>query len=619
MAISVELERLLSGWLARAPWRPQDAEGPVDVEDALPVSAAPLFLRSLDDEPGAGLPGTQQPARVQGLIVVFSLGEADDTRRLTVPLTLRTREAYELRPHLIGEVDDLTLGHCFVYDGVADPEFVRTVVELVEAGGPVRPGEIAGPVPGGQFTAVTLDDPDAFAEAPARPAVQLPGTGAGAETEDELDADASGSVPIPAPPQAPPRIGRDTPEETYDEGLRLELRGGQRANSSAVLHRTGRPPVIVKVFRTVEPGRNPAVTVPAALSGRGSAVVPEVLGWLQGFWYDTELLQETFGQLILVSRFLTGSTDAWTAALTAARAAAPGQGSSEESEETPGTGGFTEQARHIGAVVARMHRDLAQEFGATVHTPEHLREAIAGWRSRVEWALARVPVALAPLAAPLRKHLAALAELQPGTLQRVHGGLDLSALLFAGEDTSVVNFSADASGPQLPAEDLVGLLRSIDRAAGLARLERTGALGGDADAAALGLVGAHELDALARRVAASPEHAWSAATQEALLGGYLQEAAGTEDPLGVEPGHPLLRAVLVDRLLSEVVDELRNRPAGLEIPLAALALLLQPERLEDTPDTTGDGEAEAAGDGVNEDAGEASGDPGEAGDDVREG
>ena len=70
--------------------------------------------------------------------------------------------------------------------------------------------------------------------------------------------------------------------------------------------------------------------------------------------------------------------------------------------------------------------------------------------------------------------------------------------------------------------------------------------------------------------------------QNSLLSGYSR-ARG--DSIGLND--PVLRAALVDRLLVEVVTELRNRPNWLSVPLATLTLVLKgkPSRTEEAAET----------------------------------
>src|SRR5699024_9718357 len=136
------------------------------------------------------------------------------------------------------------------------------------------------------------------------------------------------------------------------------------------------------------------------------------------------------------------------------------------------------------------------------------------------------------------------------------------------------------SDPKPAAFDLVALLRSIDYAAGFARLQRTDAL--DSEDGTLVVNGFGSDPSALRAIIDSPEYLWASQVQNSLLSGYSRargESVGLNDPV--------LRAALVDRLLVEVVTELRNRPNWLSVPLATLTLVLKgkPSREEGTTES----------------------------------
>ena len=132
---------------------------------------------------------------------------------------------------------------------------------------------------------------------------------------------------------------------------------------------------------------------------------------------------------------------------------------------------------------------------------------------------------------------------------------------------TVANFS-ETSELRPPAFDLVALLRSLDYAAGYAFLARTGALDPKATPSTLGATGLVDDDLIAQ-VDGAPEARWSHESQKALLAGY-SHVGGADFSMK----DPVLRAMLIDRLLVEVVSELRNRPTWLIVPLSELRRLL---------------------------------------------
>lgn len=501
MAISAELERLLSRWLPRQGWYPRfESEFGAD-SDITPLGAVTVFSEDGEDIRGSWT--------TQGLVVLLSAGREGTLRRILVPLTLRTKEALEQRPSLVGEVQDLALGHAFVYDGATDPLFSVRMAEFILRGGDAD----------GQLDATAL--------------------GAGGPVE-------------PAPAAALPAV-EPVPGESTSSVI-VDLDGG---------------PYLLKYFRTYTPGENAAVSVPAALSELGSDAIPPVHGWLQGRWFDDDDLRPYDTHLALLTRYLPDSREAWREAVDSVV---------EVSDAEPGT--YNYEARELGGRIGELHTDLAHEFGTVESLGDPTTAQVAAWRRRVDWALARAPLALGPLAGQLREYSRGLAELSAiGSLQRIHGDLTLNHVISSeAAGFRVTNFASEpvhtsrrASGSATPhsasspAQDLVSLVRSFDYAAGYARLQRLDALGADAGSA----TGVGGLGSDLEEVVSSREFRWAAQAGNSLLGGYSR---ATTSPVDYQD--PVFRAYVVDRLLTEVVTELRNRPAWLVIPLVTLTLLL---------------------------------------------
>jgi predicted trehalose synthase len=328
-----------------------------------------------------------------------------------------------------------------------------------------------------------------------------------------------------APGATPP--GRDAPAHV--------LRGEQ-SNTSIVVEPEGRPPAIVKVFRTLHAGANPDVEVTEALSRLGCDRVPAVLGWRAASWPGAGS-----GHLAVAVEFLAGSQDAWREALVSVE----------------GGFDFSASARTLGAAVAEVHDRLADAFGTTPVDAAVRERLVAGLRDRVAWARA-ASRDLDPFADRLDAHAAALgdlADLPP--LQRVHGDLHLGQVLDApGRGWVLLDFEGEPlrglderTAPDLALRDVAGMLRSFDYAARHATL----GLHGDAAEAA---------------VAAADR--WATAAGDAFCAGY-GEVRG-EDPRGAGA---LLRALELDKALYELVYETRNRPGWVGVPLHAVTRLLR--------------------------------------------
>lgn len=499
MAISSELERLLSAWLPRQSWFPKLETELGSDPDITPMSVTRLF----EWETGEGT--------VRGSQAIISVGDGRTLRRINVPLSFRTQENFALRGHLIGTIDDITMGRCWVYDGCADPVFV---VNYAHAAATARRFE------GGQVAAHAVST-------------------------------------------ALTKFHQVTTERQmldYAASVRLELQE-TRAHESTVAIEDEDNPCVLTFFRVVQPGLSQAVRIPVALTETESRAVPEVMGWVSGRWFDAEELETRAAPLAMLSVQYPGSQPAWREAVDIACAVDSGS-----------IGSYNKKASALGARIGELHLDLAAEFGVVRGAGEPTADWVRKWQERIDWALARAPLALGDLQAKLKEHRANLSRLDTvGALQRIHGELTLNQVLTSPVvGFTVVNFSAATQEfPKPAAIDLVALLRSIDYAAGYARLLRTGALQADAQPTFIGLSGLTEGHESLREVVDSPEYLWSSQAQNSLLTGYshaVDASVGLHDPV--------LRAVLIDRLLVEVVTELRNRPTWLIVPLATLTLLL---------------------------------------------
>lgn len=522
MAISSELEGLLSAWLPRQSWFPKlETELGTD-PDITPMSVTRLF----EWDTGEGT--------VRGTQAIISVGDGRTLRRINVPLSFRTSENFALRAHLIGTIDDITLGPCWVYDGCADPVFV---INCAHAAATARRFE------GGQVAAHAVSN---------------------AMTKFH-------------------RVQTEHQMLDYAASVRLQLLEA-RAHESTVVIEDPENPCVLTFFRVVQPGLSQAVRIPVALTEAESRAVPEVMGWVSGRWFDAEELETRSAPLAMLSVQYPDSQPAWREAVDIACAVDSGS-----------IGSYNKKASALGSRIGELHLDLAAEFGVVRGAGEPTEDWVAKWQERVDWALARAPLALGDLQAKLKEHRANLGRLETvGALQRIHGELTLNQVLTSPVvGFTVVNFSAATQEfPKPAAIDLVALLRSIDYAAGYARLRRTGALKSDAQPTFIGLSGLSDGHESLREVVDSPEYLWSSQAQNSLLTGY-SHAVGAS--VGLHD--PVLRAVLIDRLLVEVVTELRNRPTWLIVPLATLTLLLG-GRLEHDSQREDDAEGDRSGGGA---------------------
>jgi maltokinase len=545
MAISSELEQLLASWIPRQPWFPKLAADFGTDPDITPMSVARAFTYKAEELGG-----------FVGLVTVISVGDGSTLRRLNIPLTLRGAEDIHLRHALIGRVDDLALGHVYVYDGAADPVFVNLMADAITK---------RKVFDGGQLSTESLRHSQEKTDARDRAPMPFPVTANGAA------ASANGSEPTPAE-AVPPKPSKADLEVGEFEELPIEIRPIEVSDSgphkSTVIIHDEYEPMELSFFRVLENGMPSSLTIPVLLTEAGSRSVPEVIGWGSGRWYDMFEVQEMEAPMALLSHVDVDAEPAWREAVDTVCAVDSGS-----------IGAYNAHAAEMGRRIGELHTDMAAEFGVVEGAGEPTKQLVAKWVERIDWALGRAPLALDSLVPELRAHRAKVHGLETiGTLQKIHGELTLDHVVSSPSDGySVVKFTDSTnSDPKPAALDLVALLRSIDYAAGFARLQRTDAL--DSEDGSLVVNGFGNDPGALRAIFDSPEYLWASQVQNSLLSGYSR-ARG--ESIGL--GDPVLRAALVDRLLVEVVTELRNRPNWLSVPLATLTLVLKgkPARAEE--------------------------------------
>ncbi|MDN6193374.1 MAG: hypothetical protein L0J32_15935, partial [Brevibacterium sp.] len=370
-------------------------------------------------------------------------------------------------------------------------------------------------------------------------------------------ADAPAEVVPPKPSKA--ALVTDSREELNIDVRPIEVSDAGPHKSTVIIHDEYEP-MELSFFRVLENGMPSSLTIPVLLTEAGSRSVPEVIGWGSGRWYDMFEVTEMEAPMALLSHVDVDAEPAWREAVDIVCAVDSGS-----------IGAYNAQAAEMGRRIGELHSDMAAEFGIVEGRGEPTKLMASKWIERIDWALGRAPLALDSLVPELRAHRAKLQSLESiGVLQKIHGELTLDHVVSSTTDGySVVKFTDSTnSDPKPVALDLVALLRSVDYAAGFARLQRTGEL--KSEDGGLVVNGFGDDPSGLRAIYDSPEFLWASQVQNSLLSGYSR-ARG--ESLGL--GDPVLRAALIDRLLVEVVTELRNRPNWLSVPLATLTLVLK--------------------------------------------
>lgn len=320
---------------------------------------------------------------------------------------------------------------------------------------------------------------------------------------------------------------------SHTEAAHAHRLTGEQSNTSIVFEPAHGMPVICKLFRQLNPGLNPDIELPSALSDAGSAHVPRMVGHVDGEWPDAGTGTSTTGSLALAQEFLPGVEDAWRAAR---RSAANGDS-------------FAAAAHALGAATADVHVRLSELFPVERADGPGRQAVSVAWRRRLSIAVDEVPSLARHAAAISEVYARALRTVWP-PLQRIHGDYHLGQVLHApGRGWVLVDFEGEPMRPiderrrpDSALRDVAGMLRSFDYVVG----------------------------SLAQESGTAPA-AWGDDARRSFLGGY-------EGRAGAPVSGPLLDAFELDKAVYEAIYETRNRPDWLAIPLAAVDRLLSSRR-----------------------------------------
>jgi maltokinase len=323
-----------------------------------------------------------------------------------------------------------------------------------------------------------------------------------------------------------------------EAGLDSLVLTGEQSNTSLVFGESA----IMKVFRRVTAGPNPDLEVSLALAELGSSHIAEPYGWVE------TRMDGAPAVLAILSRYLRAASDGWALALTSVRDLYATEGA--RAGEVGGD--FAGEAERLGAATAQVHRDLAEAFGRSELAPEAIRELAEQMFRRLDIAIAAVPE-LAAYADKIGDAFSNLAKLiDPVPAQRVHGDYHLGQVMRTQTGWVVLDFEGEPASPlaqrrarSSPLRDVAGMLRSFEYAARHQLITRP-------DAAILEPMAS----------------GWVRRNSEAFCAGYA--AAGGLDPA---QNWVLLRAMLLDKAVYEVIYEARNRPTWVPIPLESIAEL----------------------------------------------
>jgi maltokinase len=351
----------------------------------------------------------------------------------------------------------------------------------------------------------------------------------------------------------PVRFARE-PGATIGSWRGSRVISSEQSNTSVVFGEAA----ILKVVRRIFPGINPDLEVPAALARLESRQIARPCGRI-----ETELEGEV-AQLGVLSEYLAHAVNGRMLVLAYLRnlygpqghyrrsyvASAAADAPDEAIFEPDSRGDFAEEALALGRATGELHNDLVTAFGSAPMPEEDLAALSADMISKLDVAVAEAPV-LAPHASKLREAYADVTTTsRPVMLQRIHGDYHLAQTLRTYDGWVALDFEGEPSVPlalrRVPApalRDVAHMLRSFDYEA------------------RLGLLGHPEAEGLRGR-----GDAWAERCQAAFCAGYTE--AGGVDP---KTHAPLLRALMLEKAVFEVVYNVYHRPAWLAIPLEAIA------------------------------------------------
>jgi maltokinase len=333
-----------------------------------------------------------------------------------------------------------------------------------------------------------------------------------------------------------PLVFAREPDVTIDLTARSLVLSAEQSNTSLVFGDSA----ILKVFRRLYAGPNPDLEITSALARLGSSDIARPLGSVSSRLDGEPVL------LAVLSEFQRGACDGWQLAMTSLRDLY-----ARATDRAAEAGGdFAGEAHRLGAATARVHADLAQAFGTQTLNPEEMAGLAGQMTLKLKEASAEV-TALATFADKVATAYAALAEITgPVTVQRVHGDYHLGQVLRSQSGWVLLDFEGE---PLVPLErrrdlapalrDVAGMLRSFDYAA-------RHLLVGHPDAARL----------------SGTALEWVARNSAAFCEGYAEEHGSDPRDQAI-----LLRALMLDKAVYEVMYEARHRPSWQDIPLDAIA------------------------------------------------
>jgi maltose alpha-D-glucosyltransferase / alpha-amylase len=339
---------------------------------------------------------------------------------------------------------------------------------------------------------------------------------------------------------------------------------------------------VVKLYRKLEAGIDPAIEIGRFLTEAGFANAPALLGSVELAEHDRHTAIAT------VHAFVANQGDGWTVSasyldrfIDAQRLLAASLHPEESEEQVL----YLHHMSQAGRRTAELHLALASGGKDTAFAPELARpEDLQRWAGELAARAARVFDALSERREavrgedwpPVDRMLAARATwdahlntlLTPdldSLIIRLHGDLRLSQLLIVKDDIVITGFDGEP-GKDLAerrrkapaARDVASLIRSIDYSVASA-LDRAIKMAPDEH-------GLRLASALAE---------WRERATSAFLTGYREAMANSRLwPSDMHAVDAMLDFFLLENIISEIEDELAHRGEWLRVPLGAMLRIL---------------------------------------------
>ncbi|ACL24977.1 maltose alpha-D-glucosyltransferase [Chloroflexus aggregans] len=387
---------------------------------------------------------------------------------------------------------------------------------------------------------------------------------------------------------------------TGSDGLEPSLMRGEQSNSSINFGSR----LIMKLFRKIEPGRNPDLELGRFLTEEvGFPHTPPVAGFIEyqrgkdepltlaivqgyvqnegdAFDYALDVVRRYYDTILTRADLTPPSVKASVAELVAAAFNPP----APLAEEL--IGGYLESARLLGQRTAEMHRALAKGSGPAM-APEpfstlyqrSIYQSVRSLIGRTLQDLRKLLPSLPPAVRPAAEQVAQSEEALLARLHRItgdkietvririHGDYHLEQVLFTGKDYMIIDFEGEPLRPiserrikRSPLRDVAGMLRSYQYAAYAVLFSRNGTTNHH-----------EEIERLQQWA-----DFWSFWVCAAFLEGYLSTARNEPFiPTDRADLEALLETFVIEKAIYELSYEMNNRPDWLPIPINGILRQLE--------------------------------------------